>query len=256
MPASTPEKQLSPRGAVFVRIQEGFVDHWYLDAVKVPTIGIGFTWRSQAFRRWWNLNRPGTNFDQGARMSRDEAEKVLVLLCGEQYGAAVNSFMLGRNYAQNVFDGMCSTTFNCGEGALEWKWAAALRQGEIDKGARELERTAITAKGRVLAGLVRRRKEEAQLIRSGIYANVSGLQVSAAPDAMADGVLTRGERGPAVAALIESLTRLNLYTGKKDDLFGFGTEAAVLKFQRAHGLKDDGYAGEKTLAAIKEAIAA
>lgn len=247
--------ELSAKGAAFLRLQEGFVDHWYLDAVKVPTIGIGFTWRSAAFRKWWGANRPGQAFARGATMSRQDAEQVLILLCAEEYGHAVNAFLGGRAVDQNVFDGVTSPVYNCGAGALAWDWADLIKAGKIDAGARKLETTAVTARGKRLAGLVRRRHEESILIRTGFYTGVVGAPApSAPPDATADGVLTRGERGAAVASLIRDLHRLGYYGGVLDDVFGRGTEAAVLKFQRAHRLKDDGAAGPKTLAAIKAAL--
>lgn len=248
--------EISPTGAAFVRLHEGFVDHWYLDAVGVPTIGIGFTWRSAAFREWWEANK-NTKFGPGARMTRDEAQTVLIALFREEYGAALDKF-LGREVPQNVFDGMASVVFNCGAGSLKWQWAQAIKAGNIDKGARLLETTAVTAKGKRLAGLVRRRKEEAKLIRDGVYTGVGGvapLPVPKSVDAMSDGVLRRGEKGPAVAKLIKDLASLVYYRGKLDDVFGYGTEAAVLAFQRDHGLKADGVAGERTLAAIAAAVA-
>ncbi len=45
--------QLSNAGAADITLHEGVILKYYLDAVKVPTIGIGFTWGSMAFRKWW-----------------------------------------------------------------------------------------------------------------------------------------------------------------------------------------------------------
>ena len=246
--------ELSTAGAAFVRLHEGFVDHWYLDAVGIPTIGIGFTWRSAAFRAWWAKNRPGKEFGSGSKMTREEAQTVLIALFREEYGAAVDKF-LGRPVAQNVFDGMASVVFNCGAGSLKWKWAQAIKSGDIKGGAKLLETTAVTAKGKRLAGLVRRRSEEAKLIRDGVYTGIAVGAVPVVKDAMADGVLVKGERGPAVAKLIIDLAALGYYKGFKDDVFGFGTEAAVLAFQRDNGLKPDGIAGSNTLALLAEEVA-
>lgn len=246
--------ELSTAGAAFVRLHEGFVDHWYLDAVGVPTIGIGFTWRSAAFRAWWEKNRPGKEFGSGSKMTREEAQTVLIALFREEYGAAVDKF-LGRPVAQNVFDGMASVVFNCGAGSLSWKWAQAIKAKDIAGGARLLETTAVTAKGKRLAGLVRRRSEEAKLIRDGVYTGIAGGAVPVVKDAMSDGMLVKGERGPAVAKLIIDLAALGYYKGVKDDVFGFGTEAAVLAFQRDNGLKPDGVAGPNTLALLAEETA-
>ncbi|WP_282295004.1 peptidoglycan-binding domain-containing protein [Stenotrophomonas sp. PS02289] len=79
-------------------------------------------------------------------------------------------------------------------------------------------------------------------------------------DAMSDGVLTRTERGDDVQAMQEKLAALG-YQGKDgkplstSGYFGDDTFAAVQKFQRDHGLKDDGKAGDKTLTALKDAVA-
>lgn len=77
---------------------------------------------------------------------------------------------------------------------------------------------------------------------------------------MADGMLTRTERGDEVKAMQEKLAALG-HLGKdgkqlaSTGYFGDDTFAAVKDFQRANGLKDDGKAGNKTLAAIDAALA-
>lgn len=244
------ELQLSRAGAAFVRAHEGFVPQAYLDPVKVLTIGIGFTWRSDAFRKWWRLNRPGQEFKLGATMTRQEAEEVLIFLCRHEYGKAVNAF-LGKPVPQHVFDGMLSPVFNLGAGALEWKWAAAAKRGAYAEAASLLSVTGTTAAGKKLPGLVKRRADEAELIQFGDY-TIGPMKA----DAMADGMLVRGERGPAVAQLLLDLQTLGFYAGTLDDVFGYGAEAAVISFQRASGLKADGHAGPLTLRKIAEKLAA
>ena len=245
--------ELSAKGAAFTRLHEGFVDHAYLDAATPPvlTIGIGFTWKSAAFRTWWKANRPGQPFDKSARMTRAEAEAVLLLLFREEYGKAVNDF-LGKSVPQHVFDGMASPVFNLGPGSLNWNWAKAAKVGDYVKAATLLKTTGTTAGGKKLAGLVKRRADEAELIQFGDYeygpmrakpAVIAKLETDAA---LADRMLVRRERGPAVAALIRKLADLGHYHGTLDDLFGYGTEAAVLKFQRIAGIKPDGKVGPKT----------
>ena len=76
--------------------------------------------------------------------------------------------------------------------------------------------------------------------------------------ASADGVLRSGEQGAEIRALQESLNKLGYHDGKgralnPDADFGASTKEAVQAFQRAHGLKDDGVAGPKTLGALKKA---
>lgn len=238
--------QLSAKGAAFVRAHEGFVPRWYLDPIGVPTIGVGMTWRSAAFRKWWGANKRGIPFAKGATMTRAEADDALRMLMADEYGAAVNSF-LGKTVPQHVFDAMCSMTFNCGAGALQWKWAKAAKAGDYRMSAGLLRNTATTASGKRLAGLVRRRKEEAELLLNGSYGGAGGMPDA---DAMSDGILVRGERGDAVKAMQERLRDLGYYDGAIDGIFGHGTEAAVLAFQEASKLSRDGRAGPKTLAAL------
>lgn len=243
------ELELSRPGAAFVRAHEGFVPSAYLDPVNVLTIGIGFTWRSDAFRKWWRLNRPGQDFKLGATMTRQEADAVLIFLCRHEYGKAVNAF-LGRPVPQHVFDGMLSPVFNLGPGALQWRWAAAAKRGAFAEAASLLTETGTTADGKKLPGLVKRRADEAELIQFADY-TIGPMKA----DAMADGKLVRGERGPAVAQLLLDLHTLGFYAGTLDDVFGYGAEAAVLAFQRANALAADGYAGPLTLRKIAEKLA-
>jgi peptidoglycan hydrolase-like protein with peptidoglycan-binding domain len=118
-----------------------------------------------------------------------------------------------------------------------------------------LRTTAVTQNGRPLAGLVARRKDEAILLSTGVYAS-GGTATMPTPievDAMSDGILQRGERGTSVLDLQQRLTADGYQLGKPDGIFGYGTEAAVLAFQRTANLTADGKAGPKTLAAIKAA---
>ena len=247
--------QLSAKGAAFVRLHEGYAAKYYLDPVKVGTIGIGFTWGSAAFREWWGKNKSGVTFGPGATMSRAEAEDALRYLFEREYGKAVNDF-LKKTVPQHVFDGMASPVFNLGPGSLKWKWASAIKAGDVAKGAALLRTTGTTAKGKKLAGLVRRRKEEALLIELGVYTGVDNASGLTVPLADADGILVRRERGPAVAQLIRDLHKLGYYDGLLDDVFGPGTESAVLAFQRMNGLVDDGKVGPVTRAALDRALAA
>jgi GH24 family phage-related lysozyme (muramidase) len=242
--------RLSPNGAADIRLHEGFVDHAYRDPGDILTIGTGFTWASSSFREWWSKNRPGQKFGPGATMTKAESDAVLQLVSDEEYGAAVDKFLSGRLTPQTVFDGATSVVFNCGAGALAWTWATAIKAAEYDLAGTRLLTTAVTQNGKVLAGLVARRKDESRLISQGIY--VSGEVVnSTMPDpAMADGILQRGERGPSVVNLQKRLADLGYKPGTPDGIFGYGTQSAVLAFQRASKLSADGIAGTKTLAAL------
>lgn len=83
-------------------------------------------------------------------------------------------------------------------------------------------------------------------------------QGGASRDAMADGMLTLNERGPAVTALQERLSALGYKDAdgnalKPDGHYGDRTKEVVERFQREHGLTDDGKAGRNTLEALRTA---
>ncbi|KQQ85085.1 peptidoglycan-binding protein [Aureimonas sp. Leaf324] len=242
--------EISAPGVAFTGAQEGFVARYYLDPVKIGTIGKGFTWASSAFRVWWAKHKPGIKFGPGATMTRAEADDAFLFLMREEYGAAVNEF-LGREVPQHAFDGMGSVVFNAGAGTLTDRWAQAAKRGDWMTAAELLKTTRTTAKGVRLKGLVSRRLDEAELISLGDY--TIGRP---AEDAMADGMLVRGEKGSAVEKLQRDLQTSGFYSdGKPDGNFGPGTEAAVMEFQRSVGLDDDGFAGPRTLRALVDAIA-
>lgn len=69
-------------------------------------------------------------------------------------------------------------------------------------------------------------------------------------------MLRRGDKGPEVAKLQQSLMTLEFMFGPADGDFGANTLAGVRAFQHEYNLKIDGVAGPKTLAAIADALAA
>ncbi len=93
------------------------------------------------------------------------------------------------------------------------------------------------------------------LIRS---APITG-SVEAAP--LADGVLRQGERGPEIVALQTQLNTLGFKDDRGNALvpdgdFGNSTKQAVVAFQRARRIDDDGVVGTDTFAALRQAAPA
>ncbi|MBR0463073.1 MAG: peptidoglycan-binding protein [Clostridia bacterium] len=80
--------------------------------------------------------------------------------------------------------------------------------------------------------------------------------VTPTPEPENPSVLKKGSRGAEVTKLQQNLISLGYLTGKADGIFGTATQSAVRAFQAANGLKVDGQAGTKTLAAVANAIAA
>lgn len=158
--------KVSERGLAFVARHEGFVASAYRDPVGVLTIGYGFTMGSRLFAESWRKAH-GRPLAPGDRISRAEADRLLRRLIDEEYGREVTK-VLGP-LPQHRHDAACSVVFNLGPRALHWRWATALKAGDVKGAAAILAANYNTAGGRKLAGLVRRRQEEARLLLHGDY---------------------------------------------------------------------------------------
>lgn len=170
---------ISEKGLAFIAGHEGFVSTAYRDPVGVLTIGYGFTMRSRVFAAWWRT-RHGRPLRMGDAISRADAERILRRLIDEEYGAAVTA-RLGA-LLQHQYDAACSVAYNLGPRALTWRWARALKAGDPDRAAAILRDNYNTARGRKLPGLVRRRREEAQLLLTGTVPGLEEARTSARPD--------------------------------------------------------------------------
>jgi GH24 family phage-related lysozyme (muramidase) len=160
--------RLSEKGAAFIARHESFVSTAYRDPVGVLTIGYGFTMRSRVFASYWRTKH-GRALRMGDVIGRDEAASLLRTMVAEEYGAAVNRAFSGLE--QHQYDACCSIAFNLGPKSLTWRWARALKAGDVEGAADILSRNYNTADGRKLKGLVRRRREEAALLLHGDYGN-------------------------------------------------------------------------------------
>ena len=103
----------------------------------VLTIGHGFTMRSRVFADYWRESR-GRALQTGDTITQAEADRILKRLIDEEYGAAVATKVKPR--LQHHFGGASSVSFNCGPGALDWRWARALAGRRPPSGARPTTR--------------------------------------------------------------------------------------------------------------------
>ena len=145
---------------------------------------------------------------------------------------------------QNQFDALVSFTYNVGIGALKQSTALRrLNQGDYTGAANALTMWT-KCNGKVLAGLVRRRKEERALFLTPVTQTKP----------TDTNLLRKGDTGAAVKLLQHRLVLIgNQLT--EDGIWGVKTDTAVRNYQYKAGLTVDGIVGPKTQAAlIKDAI--
>lgn len=232
---------MTAKGAAFIRAHEGFVKNAYRDPVGIITIGTGFTNRSRIARSWF-INSRGHKIRMGDRITIHENDTLLKKAMDEEYGKGVGA-ALGHSAPDHAKDAGTSVSFNCGPGALKWSWARLYKAGKILQSANRLKKTAVTARGRRLRGLVRRRAAEARLLEFGKYGQIS-------PDLNRHG---DGAGHMANEQLKQDQTLLNAIgyaCGTPDGQWGKKTKSAVLQLQRDHGLEVDGIIGPATRAKI------
>ena len=145
---------------------------------------------------------------------------------------------------QNQFDALVSFAFNVGAGAFQGSTLLKrLNAGDYAGAADEFGRWT-KAGGKVVAGLVRRRTEEAALFRGSGTPRKAAAKGGAKPGSWCTRVLRNGCRGDDVKEL-----QRRLGVGA-DGVFGAKTEAAVRAFQKKKGLDCDGCVGPRTAAAL------
>ncbi|MQY44518.1 glycoside hydrolase family protein [Rhizobiales bacterium RZME27] len=244
----------SPRGRAFLRGHEGNPLTCYLDPVKVPTIGTGFTMRSRAVKA--SLARLGiTKLVPGkTKITAAQSDAILLDVLAEEFEpAAVKGSPADRK--QNQMDAATSVVFNLGTGAMGWQWAKLWRSGSLRAAAEYLGSHYNTAAGKKLPGLVRRRKEEADMFLNGVYAGTKAVKEATpvAPDTPDDDVKEAQQ----------ILSAKGFDPGAIDGWMGDKTAAAVKEYQKAHPhLTADGVLGPATLSqlrrdasAVKEVVA-
>lgn len=234
---------LTARIVNFTGGHEGFVSTWYLDPAGVPTIGYGFTWGNPVFRGWWT-QKHGRKMRRGDTITRAEAYEVLLAILAHDVLPKVQAKFAGA--ALNVIEAGCSAVYNLGPGSLGWKWAGAIARGAVAIGADLWRKMGITAGGKRLPGLVRRRAEEADIAEFDRWpAWVT--ETNVAPD-------THVERVDVQQAQLW-LNQLGYECGRADGIPGLRTVEATKRFQQDHGtLKVDGIIGPATLAALQRAV--
>lgn len=192
----------------------------YLDPVGIPTIGTRFTMRSAAVRR--ALSRLGmTKLVPGkTKITAEQSDAFFASVLADEFEAAVVASS-PKSRTQHQMDAAVSAIYNRGTGGMQWTWADFWRAGKTKKAAAYLGSHYNTGDGKKLPGLVRRRKEEAELFLNGRYASAGGAVKEAQPKPFrkADAVVKEAQ---------EILTSKGFNPGAIDGWMGAKTRDSII----------------------------
>lgn len=143
---------ISQAGLNQIKKHEGLRLNAYLDVVGVPTIGYGNTFYED-----------GSKVKMGHRVTMGRAESLLRHTVDKIFSAKVNEYVK-KELNQAQFDALVSFAYNVGTGAL--RTSTLLKKVNInpcDPAIRAEFMKWNRAGGKVVAGLTKRRQEEADL---------------------------------------------------------------------------------------------
>jgi lysozyme len=219
----------SMKGVDFIARHEGLSLRAYQDVAGVWTIGYGHT-----------AAAGGVKPKQGMRITKEQAQDILMDDL-RLFEARVNK--TGVFKAQAPFDAAVSFDFNTGA-IHRASWVRAYARHDYS-GARNGLMQWVKAGGRVVKGLVNRRKAEVQLLINGDYGGGEALPAEAAKSASA-------KPSETVKEAQGILTAKGFNPGAIDGWFGEKTRAALIEYQKAHPhLTADGILGPATLAQLR-----
>lgn len=244
-------KTLSEPGARFTIDKEGNVLRAYRDPTGTVTIGPGLTNGSVEFKRIWTALK-GRPLQMGDTMTETQSMSIFRQVADREYGPAVATKVIPEK--QHHFDAAFDMTYNCGKGALDWKWAVALRDKLIARSAALLRQTALTSKGVRLNGLVRRRDAAAKLLEFADYGRLPVIGASPSIVESRDLGSAASTTVEEVKAYQEQLHKLGYYAGDIDGLRGPLTSGAIRNFQRDNDITVDGIVGPATRATLERRL--
>ena len=216
---------ISDKGLALIKAYEGCQLKAYLCPAGKWTIGYGHT----------------AGVTQGMTITQTQADSFLKQDV-EKFEKLVEKYNGKYSWNQNEFDALVSFAFNIG--SIDQLTANGTRN-RATIAAKLLEYT--KAGGKVLPGLLKRRKEEQALFLTPAetVGNMSTIQSQSS-------TLKTGSRGEAVKQLQQKLATIGYTPGTADGSFGVKTKAAVIAFQKDAGLTQDGIVGAATLSALEE----
>ena len=143
--------RISGRGLAIIKKWEGFVEETYIDLVGKPTIGWGITDPRYAF--------------PGNKITREQAHELLVQHVAQDEIVCRN--LIRVKLSQPQWDAVISLCYNIGTGAFrDSTLLRKLNQADFTGAYAEFPKWR-KAGGKVVQGLINRRKEEADLFLSG-----------------------------------------------------------------------------------------
>ena len=152
--------RLSQRGAAFIALFEGCVLHMYNDPSRHATIGVGHLIHLGPIN-----GREPEEFRRGITRKR----AIQLLMTDADKAARSVRRLIKVPLKPHQRDALISFTFNCGEGALASSTLRKrLNRGEYAAVPQELNKWVMSG-GKRLPGLIRRRKAEGVLFKSGRY---------------------------------------------------------------------------------------
>lgn len=206
-------RETSNKGIQFLINEEGLVKRPYLDQVGVPTIGIGSTY-------WEN----------GSKVKMTDApittERAIQLFRNTLKGYELAVYSMTRDdINHNQFDALTSFTYNVGTNGFKIsELVKKVNQDKDDPKIQQAFEAWKNAGGKPI--LLARRKREAAL-----YFTPDNLQ-----------------QATDEQLYINQVKHIQTKLGLPDDgVFGKNTKAAVIFFQKKHGLIADGIVGPQTL---------
>ncbi len=229
--------------AKFIAGFEGFVDHVYVDAVGVETVGYGET-RRDIIERY-----------RGCGISQSDALALLQQRVQEFADAVAACITNSAALTPNRHAALTSLAYNIGVGGFRDSTACKrFNAGDVG-GVPEAIGWWNKGGGRVLEGLSRRRAAEGVLFQQD-----GGPSPSRTPTDVGQGgaggprLIREGDRGDLVREAQRCLTQKG-WPVKSDGVFGKGTADAIRAFQRRSGLQDDGVVGPATWQQLESAPA-
>ncbi len=225
---------ISQKGIDLIKKYEGLRLEAYLCPAGVWTIGYGHT----------------AGVRKGMKITADQAEEYLRRDCASSE-KVVNA--LGRKLNQNQFDALVSFAFNCGTGNLK----TLCHNRKLSVIAEKIL-LYNKAGGKVLSGLVRRRKDEQALFLAPMETE-GQIKASESQNGITDvygkensnrPVLHLGSKGDEVKEVQKFLSSKGIYHGSIDGIFGPVTRQAVIEWQGYCEIVKDGIVGKCTWATM------